>query len=133
MHSTNYLSTLITVSSDTKATAGLVPTKPGTIAALQYELVAKAPHTYTSDDILFLVHARRTEPKPTQKARAAFFSKPQACLRCSPLARSHGFGILHDESGRIALVEMGTKKYESLVADPTVKKVPAMRKSRASL
>ena len=132
IHSTNYRSTLITVSPDTKATAGLVPTKPGTISALQYELLAKAPYKYTSDDVIFLVHARRTDTTPTQEARAAFFSTPQACLRGSPLARSHGFGILHDESGRIELVPIETKKYARLVNDPTIKKVPAMRKSRPS-
>ena len=130
MHSTNYRATLITVAPDTKATTSIVPNKAGTIAALQYELVANAPRKHTSDDVLFLVYSRRRGLRPTQKARTDFFSKPQACLR-SPLARSYGFGILHDDTGRIELVPMDSQDYRELIGNPEIKKVPAMRKSRA--
>ncbi len=52
MHSTNYTDTLIRVSQDCRAMAGTVPPKPGSIAALQYDLLASAPYTRTSDDLL---------------------------------------------------------------------------------
>lgn len=130
-HSTNYQSALITVSPDTKATTSTVPAKPGAVATLQYELLAKAPYKFTSDDVLFLVHAQRTQIKPTPAARAAFFSKPQACLRTSPLARIYGFGIVHDKAGRIALAPVDSKKYQELLTNPAVRKLPAMRRSRA--
>jgi len=101
-HTTNYVDTLILVSPDTKAMAARVPDKPGTVADLQYRMIAGAPHRLTSDDVIFSGYAARAgiaEPD-RPRARAEFFSRGQACLRSSPLVRSHGWGII--PTGRAA-------------------------------
>ena len=133
MQSTNYIATLITVSPDTRATRGTPPPKPDTIAGRQYTLITDKPYGYTSDDVLFLVHAQRSQltARDLDAARAAFLSKGQACLRASPLARQYGWGIHHDDKGRVALVGVETDRYRELLGDPEVKVVAGMRQSRA--
>lgn len=132
MHTTNYTSTLITVATDTKATAGEVPGRAGTIAALQYELLTAAPYTLTSDALLTAVAARRRGlgPEAHPALMAEIFARPQACLRTSPLAKSYGWGLHHDSEGRVALVGRETDRYAALAADEAVHKVPAMRNAR---
>src|SRR5436853_7391628 len=106
MHSTNYFSTLILVSSDCAASAATEPPKPGTVAAIQYEMLSPSPYQMTSDDLLVAVEARRKSVKHDKltEFKEAFFSKPHACLRCSPLVKSYGWGIHHDANGKVALV-----------------------------
>jgi hypothetical protein len=124
-HTTNYSDTLITASSDSPVSAGTVPEKPGTVAAVQLELLAK-PYAMTSDDLLFEAHQARGG----DKSRAEFFAKPQACLRASPLVKQFGWGIHHDGEGRIAAVAMERAEYRRLLDDPGVKKVAGMRSKR---
>ena len=133
MHTTNYHETLITVSPDTKAQAGTVPVKQGSIAQLQYALVSANPYVLTSDDVLFEVHARRNGIPDAERAeaRAAFFSKGQACLRASPLVKQFGWGVHHDAEGRIALVGVESEDYRALSERADVKSVPGMRSKRA--
>src|SRR5262245_49509652 len=116
MKSTNYTSTFITVSPDTKARHGTVPHKAGSIRAIQHELLAPQPYGYTSDDVIFLTHARRADiPRAEWKAaRAAFFAIPKACLRTSPLVKQFGWGLHHDEQGRVAIVGVETARYREL-------------------
>lgn len=130
LHGTNYFDTLVTVSEDGERHRSIVPARPGTIAALQWELLHAAPYTMTSDDLLWRVETRRNGTADTAEARATFFSVGRPCLRASPLVRSHGWGIHHDTEGRIALVGVETPDYARLLADPTVKKRPGMRSSR---
>ncbi len=134
MHSTNYHSSFITVSPDSTCRAGTVPGKPDSIADLQYSLITSHPYAHTSDDVLYLVQVRRGEirkPSGPIQSRAEFFSKAHACLRTSPLARQYGWGIHHDQDGRVALVGVETARYAEFERDPALKVVPAMRKSRA--
>jgi hypothetical protein len=133
MHSTNYSNTLILASSDCPVRAGTVPGKPGTIAAIQYEMLSQAPGQMSSDDLLFAVEARRKGVKDGDLAafRKAFFAKPQACLRASPLVKSYGWGIHHDPDGKIALVGCETEAYGTLVENPSIKKVAGMRSRRS--
>lgn len=127
MHTTNYVSTFIVVAPDTTATVATVPDKPGTVATLQYEMLAAKPYAMTSDDLLFAVYAARNDVKPSKATREAFFAKPQACLRASPLPKTYGFGLHHDAKGRVALVPMESARYADLSDDPHVKTVAAMR------
>lgn len=92
----------------------------------------KKPYTYTSDDVLFKVFAKRNDiSKPEEKAaRTTFFSKGQACFRASPLPKKYGFGVHANQDGKIALYEIGTEAYEKLVKDSQIKKVKAMRTSK---
>ena len=89
MQSTNYANTLICPAEDCRAVAK-VPGKPGSVAALQYELLAHRPYAATSDDILSTVAAVRLgiEPEAMTDFRSEFFSKGQACFRASPLTKS---------------------------------------------
>lgn len=103
-----------------------------TVAQLQYELLAARPYHYTSDDLLFLVHALRTGVAEEDQAseRAAFFAKAQACLRASPLAKTYGWGLHFDEQGRVALYPRGSADYQRWHADPTLTHLKAMRSRR---
>lgn len=130
LHSTNYRDTLVTVSDDGERHHSIVPGRPGTIAALQWELLAAAPYVLTSDDLLWRVETRRNGTADTAEARAAFFSVGRPCLRASPLVKSHGWGIHHDAAGRIALIGVETPDYARLLADPSVKKRPGLRSGR---
>ncbi len=126
MHTTNYRDTLVTVSPDSPVAASVVPGKPGAIATLQHGMLDGRPYAMTSDDLLFAVYAAR---HPGAE-REAFFSKPQACLRASPLVKQFGWGIHHDGEGRIAMLAVESAEYRALVADAGVKKTPGMRSRR---
>lgn len=136
MHTTNYTDTFIAVAEDCPVTEAEIPgarTDKPSVAAMQFELLNGHPYEYTSDDLLFIVHALRNEiPKSEWKeARAQFFSKGQACLRASPLAKRYGFGVHHDAEGRVAIVPIGSKEYKTFSADKKLNQVKAMRSKRA--
>lgn len=136
MKSTNYTGTFIQVADDCPAeTAEMPPVgkKAPTVAELQYAIISEHPYKFTSDDILFEVHATRRSIPPESKpeARADFFAKDQACLRASPLCKRYGWGIHFDAESRVALVPLGTKDYKSYSADPSLKQVKAIRSKRA--
>lgn len=134
VHTTNYFDTLIQVSQDTKVTNGTPPPlkEKRTIAEMQYDLIAKNPYQYTSDDILFQVFTERNEVDPAdwEKARTQFFSKGQACFRASPLTKNYGFGIHSNSSGKVALYGMETREYQKFLADTKIKKIKAMKASK---
>lgn len=135
MKTTNYFETFIQVADDCIATAGEIPPLKGdglTVARLQYDLVAEHPYEYTSDDLLFAVHALRNRIPAAEHAgaRQAFFAKSQACLRSSPLAKRYGWGIHHDADGKIALYDRNSAEYQQRVADPNLTQLKAMRSKR---
>jgi hypothetical protein len=137
MHTTNYQDTFIEIAEDSPTGAAEIPplheSKPPTVARLHFDLVAEAPYRHTSDDVIFTTHASRKgiPEEELAAAREQFFSKGQACLRASPLAKRYGWGIHHDAEGRVALVPAGSEEYERLAADPEVQHVKAMRSKRA--
>lgn len=132
---TNYVNTFIEVAEDCPAADGEVPPSGAkrTVASLQHELISSHPYRYTSDDLLFEVHAIRTAiaDEDRTSARQAFFAKDQPCLRSSPLGKRYGWGIHHDADGRIALVPLGSDEYDALAADASLEHVKAMRSRRA--
>ena len=133
MHSTNYRNTLILVSADSKATTGLEPAKPGSIADLQLSLVRDRPYQLTSDDLLFQVHVIRNEipEERREAAREAFFASPKACLRASPLVKQFGWGIHHDDAERIAVYAVNSDEYHEFRDRTDVTNVAGMRSNRA--
>lgn len=133
MHSTNYFSTLILASPDCPAKAGIAPAKAGTIAAIQYELLSALPYQMNSDDLLFAVESKHKGVRSSKLAefKKAYFSQPHACLRCSPLVKTYGWGLHHRADGKVALVGRETKQYAALVEDPAVEKIAGMRSRRA--
>ena len=140
MHTTNCFNTFIRVAEDCPAHTGEEPSlragKP-TVACLQYEMIAKAPYKYTSDDVIFATSAggRQFDGKATKKARSLardeFFSKGQACLRASGLGKRFGWGVHADAEGRVAIYPVDSKRYQALARDPDIKQVRAMRTKRA--
>lgn len=131
-HTTNYCSTFITVSPDCKAVAGTAPAKPDTVAGRLYALIAPRPYELTSDDVLFEVFRQRggVPDAECEAARTAFFAKPQACLRTCSLVKQFGWGIHHDENGRIALYGVETDDYRRLAQDAGLKVIAGVRSSK---
>nr|WP_314075979.1 DUF6157 family protein [uncultured Roseococcus sp.] len=126
MHTTNYRDTLITMSGDCPVTVATPPTKEETVAGRQFALLSAAPYAMTSDQLLLAVENDRKGAVTAE----AFFAKPQACLRASPLVKKHGYGLHHDSGGRVALVAVESPDYARLLADASVVKRPGMRSAR---
>ena len=133
-HTTNYFDTFIEVAEDTKVTSGTKPPAKDkkTVAEMQFELIAKNPYKFTSDDVLFQVFADRNDltKNEYQEARAQFFSKGQPCFRASPLTKTYGFGLHSDQEGKVAIYGMETDEYQKMLADNKLQKVKAMKSSR---
>ncbi|MBL7692459.1 MAG: hypothetical protein JNM41_12765 [Flavipsychrobacter sp.] len=133
-HSTNYFDTFIEVAEDTKADRGIVPPAKDikTVAGMHYDLLSEKPYKYTSDDIFFLVFAKRSDLAKAnyKQAREQFFSKGQPCFRASPLTKTYGFGIHSDKDGKVALYGMETEEYQEFLANNKIRKVKAMKSRR---
>jgi len=134
MHTTDYTNTFIDVADDCKAAAGTVPPEKQekTVARMQYELIHDSPYHYTSDEVLFTVYAARNQLPETELAarRVEYFSKGQACLRSSPLAKTYGWGVHYDGESRIAIYPRGSEAYERLRADGSLQQLKAMRSAK---
>ncbi len=134
VHSTNYYNSFIEVAEDTKASCGTPPPakEKKTVAEMQYELIAKNPYKYTSDDVLFRVFADRNDLTEAEyeEARLQFFSKGQPCFRASPLTKTYGFGVHSDSEGRVAVFGMETNVYQQLLTDNSIKKIKAMKSGK---
>ena len=136
MHTTNYTNTFIEVADDCPvSTAEIPPKKTGhdTIASLQYDMIKKNPYKYTSDDVIFMVFAKKNDLTQSeyQNERKKFFSKGQPCLRSSPLAKRYGWGVHSDAAGRVAIYARESPDYKKLTLDEDLKKLKAMRSKRA--
>lgn len=133
MKTTNYYNTFIEVAEDCPVGAAEIPPIRGdrkTIARMQYEMISSHPYEYTSDDIIFRIHAERKRIPLSAREREKFFSKGRACLRSSPLGKRYGWGIHHNEEGKIALFAVESDTYQKLAADGTLEHVAAMRSRR---
>lgn len=134
-HTTNYTDTFIEIAQDSPVDVAEVPPVKGdkrSVANIQYDLLNGQSYKYTSDDVLFQVHAIRNELTRAElkKARDAFFSKGQPCFRASPLTKRYGWGVHNNSEGKIALVGAGTKEYGKFSKDKSLKVVKAMRTSK---
>lgn len=133
-HTTNYINTLIQTAEDCPVSQAQIPPekKEKTLANLQYEQISKNPYQYSSDDIIFECYAFKNDISESEKQekRNIFFSKGQACLRSSPLAKRYGFGIHHDKEGKVAIYPVESEEYQKLSNDPSVTKTKAMRSKR---
>jgi hypothetical protein len=136
----NYVNTFIQVAPDTSAKEATVPVpKAGkkSIAVLEYELISKKPYTYTQEEVQFAVHIQRQGTSARElKARRSelwqeFFSKPRACMRSSPLAKTYGWGLHFNTEGSVALVPIESTDYERFASSQSIKQTRAMRSKRA--
>lgn len=118
---TNYRNVLIEALPAAGDTSRVPPTA-GSVAELQYRLIADKPYTMTSDDLLFGAFAEknRIAAADLAAARERFFSTPKSCMRASPLVKTHGWGIHHDGDGRVALIAQDDPRYAALTNDPGV-------------
>lgn len=134
MKSTNYFDTFIEVAADCPVKIAQVPPvgKNPTVANLQFEMITESPYKYTSDDVIFSVHAFKNniEPKKQEKERQDFFSKGQACMRCSPLAKRYGWGVHSNEKGKIAIYAVESAEYKKFCADSKLAHTKAMRSKK---
>lgn len=134
IHTTNYTNTFIEIAADCPVSQAEIPPEKNikTLASLQYEQIVKEPYRYSSDDIIFACYAVKNDISDSEKpqARIDFFSKGQPCLRSSPLAKRYGFGIHHNEAGKVAIFPVESHEYQKFLSDDTVKKVKAMRSKK---
>lgn len=130
----NYTDAFIEVSPDTRATAPLEPPvrSSPSVARRQYELLSAEPYRWTSEDVIFTVHAERAgiPGDDREAARQAYFAVGRACLRTSPLVRTYGWGLHADAEARLALVALGSPEYSRLAADLGLEHLRGMRSSR---
>jgi hypothetical protein len=136
VHTTNYQNTFIEVAEDCPTTRGQIPPLKGdkkTVANQQFEMLVGNPYRYTSDEVLFSVYADRKEIMDSEKdaERKGFFSKGQPCFRASPLTKSYGWGVHHNEEGKMALYGRETEAYQKFLEDPSLIKLKAMRSKKA--
>jgi hypothetical protein len=133
-HTTNYINTFIEVAGDCPVSHAETPSekKIKTLAELQYDKIIKNPYRYTSDDIIFDCYALKNDIAENEKeeAKIHFFSKGQPCLRSSPLAKRYGFGIHHNQEGKVAIFPVESKEYQNFLNDDSIKKVKAMRSKK---
>jgi hypothetical protein len=134
-HTTNYESTFIAVADDCPVKAAEIPPLKGgkrTVANLQFDLLTEAPYRYTSDELLFKIYAERQQipEEEIAEARTLFFSKGQPCLRTSPLAKRYGWGIHHDDQGRVALYACESREYKAFSKDKGLRQLKAMKSAR---
>lgn len=135
IHSTNYYNTLILVAEDTTATEAVMPPrkedKP-TIANRHFDMIYDAAYQHSSDDVIFAAYAEKQGLPSAEltEARSLFFSKGQACMRTSALAKNYGWGIHANDAGKIALVAMESDTYQALLKDDATVKVKAMKRSK---
>lgn len=129
---TNYTHTFIAASPDSRATRSEEPAKAESIAGIEYGLLRDTPYKFTSDDLLFEVHARRNGIADSERARAreAFFTKSHACLRASPLVKRYGWGLHHDGRGKVAAYGIETDDYRKLGSRSDLKIVAGLRSRR---
>lgn len=135
MHTTNYYNTFIEIADDCPLSQGEVPPVKGdkkSVANQQFDMIQQAPYQFTSDDVIFSTYAERNGIVGNlPHERALFFSKGQACLRASPLGKRYGWGIHHNEEGKVAIYAAGTPEYEQMLQNPALKRVKAVRSKKA--
>jgi hypothetical protein len=135
MTTTNYYNTFIEIAEDCPISAAEVPPVKGenlSVANLQFDMIMANPYTYTSDEVLFTIYAQRNGVDGNlEQERAAFFSKGQACLRASPLAKRYGWGIHHDAEGKVALYPAESIEYQQFAKSEALKHTKGMRSKRA--
>lgn len=133
MKTTNYYNTFIEVAEDSPVEKAEIPPLRGskkTIARMQYEMISEHPYQFTSDDVIFKIHASRKGLSQSREELEKFFSKGRACLRSSPLAKRYGWGIHSNEQGKVALIALESDKYQKLTGDQDLAHTRAMRSSR---
>lgn len=102
------------------------------MANIQFDLIAKHPYQFTSDDVMFQVYADRNDLTESEypASREQFFSKGQPCFRASPLTKRYGWGVHYNEEGKMAIFAAESEAYKRLSSDASLKILKAMKSSK---
>lgn len=129
----------IEIAPDCETGAAIVPQDKSdkrSIATIEYELLSSMPYQYTLAELKFATYVLHKQiPAAELKAhqqqlQEAFFAKPYACMRASPLTKKYGWGAHYDEQGKIAIYPVESKEYQRFVKDRNIRKFSAMRSKR---
>lgn len=137
-----YFDTFIAVADDCTTDVAKVPQPRGskkTVAEVQFAMLDGQPFVHTMEDVLFHswldrrddIDATELADDEVQAMRDEYFSTGRACLRASPLTKTHGWGVLFDSEGRAALVASESDDYQRHLHDPGLTVLNAMRSKRA--
>lgn len=135
MKSTNYYNTFIAVAADCPAKTAEIPPLKKTgksIAVIQFETLIENPYRFTSDTVLFNIYAAKNniQREDSEQEREHYFSKGQACFRCSPLPKRYGWGVHCNEEGKMAIYGIETEAYQKLATDDSLHHTKAMRSGK---
>lgn len=133
MHTTNYFNTFIEVSEDCPVFEPEIPKEKAgnkSVALLQFEMISHNPYKFTSDEVLFNIHALRKNLSSNEEKKQEFFSKGQPCFRASLLTKRYGWGIHFDENGKMALYNFDAPEYQKLKNDISLTHLKAMRNKK---
>jgi hypothetical protein len=135
MKSTNYYNTFIQVADDCPVKKAEIPPLKGsgkTVANIEFEMLVDNPYEFSSDEVLFHVHATRQQLKASEfnAEREAFFSKGQACFRASPLTKRYGWGVHFDADGKMAIYAVESEEYKRFSKDKTLTHAKGMRSKK---
>lgn len=133
----NYYDTFIEVARDCPAATGVEP-KVGaklSVARAQFELLVSEPYRWTQEDVLAETSGSlrgRDDLDADERARlrSEWLSRPQACMRASPLPKTHGWALHMDGEGRVAMYAVGSPYYERLRSDDSLTHLVAMASRR---
>jgi len=135
-----YQNTFISVSPDTKATAGQLPkARAGktTVAQLEHQLLSEQPYQLTQEDLTFRVYLIRQgldyeslAADEREQHWNTLFSKGQPCLRASSLTKTQGWGAHYDDKGCIGLYAMDSDEYSEFAGRDDLKQLVGMRSKR---
>ena len=135
LHTTNYYNAFIEIAEDSPTEVGKEPALRGgkkTVAGYQFDILKENPYQFTSDEILFKIHAIRKDfiESELEDERLKYFSKGQPCFRASPLGKKFGWGVHSNSEGKVAIYGRETEEYQKLIENEEIKKVKAMRSKR---
>jgi hypothetical protein len=135
----NPVNQFIQIAPDCPLQAAVVPqdkAEKKSIAAIEYQLLSGKPYGYTLQELKFAVYTLHKQIPPAeleihrQQLWDAFFAKPCACMRASPLAKKYGWGAHYNECGKIAIYAVESQSYRGFVEDENIKKYFALRSKR---
>jgi len=129
-----YYDTFIAVAPDFGGATAKIPVERAgkkTVAQMQYALLIDEPFVHTQEDVLFSVWLERQDlgdlaGDEVAALRSEYFATGRACLRASPLTKSHGWGVVFDADGRAALCAMDSPEYEAYASSDDLTVVAAM-------
>lgn len=133
-----YANTLIVVATDCPVEQSEPPVskrakKPMHI--IQYELVLQHPYKYGHKELIFETYLIKEgldslSEMEKEEIWESLFSKGHPCMRASALTKRYGYGAHYNADRKIALYPIESEKYQKLLADDEVKKIPAMKRKR---